>query len=1095
MRQITLYLILFLLAKSESNLTAQNCNPPLNPVLTINVYDYFSLLEWSYVPSACAFLFFEIEYSYNPFTPGQGEGTLISGVLYSPYYMPDYNTQFAWVRTVCDCEPEGGDGNPDSNSSWVPVSTFFTSPPSYPDEGIACAYSLNEPVQFAFACGSGGIDLWFNSVYEYMGIQNVPCTGEDEYVLWRHFTAPIGGTVEISMYELYGQTTNFGMMIYQESCSVDLVECVPSFSSSELILVENLIPGEVYFIGLWNSNYYYYPETGTLNALNVCIPELPCYYPTSLTASQITNSSTQISWSANTANNWMIEYGPDNFMPGEGIVIDNISSPPYVLTNLSPETSYDVYVTATCGDNGNSSTSGPLGFTTQPPMWFTESIPSDFGFCCDNLSTIPEDISVFAYCDSVYFSFEDTSIGQECDYTLLRTITAHDTCGNSLTYSFEFNVYDNQIPGGCDEEFFIPNNVSGKAVATTGLWAVMENGNSDMIYKLVEEEWVFHSNIDLGNSLYNTLAMYDDVILSSNRIFRLSDDVWTFEENIVSSSGDVSATASTIYGNTIALEMGNQIFIFEYENEQWTEVAIFNHSCSSIDLGENVLISGGNFGEYIGRIYKKEGGIWQLQQELNGIEGSEGNEVGYDVSIDGAQAAIGYRYFGGINTYTFDGVEWIGETFITNPYLYTTSGYYSAFGSAIDIEGNLMVAGDNMNKANGNFSGSIVVFERICDEWVPQRNIVPVDGAPTQRFGGCLDLHSSRLVVGIDNTYWLGGYTYSGQGKYWFYNHLEVDPNSMNIVAGADITLSCNEEIPAPNYTLGNGWCGENTVTIEEVGNADCGESIVRTYIVEDLEGNFSSDTQVIQIVDIESPMILSAPEDMNLSCEEEFEQIDPEFIDNCTMDLNVSITLVVTGDIDNEVHTYTWTATDNCGNSTSVSQNVIFFDNEPPSIQCPSDITIVLLEGEEYISIPNWTEEVIIADNCDPAPSVSQIPTMGEMIEAGVHIITFQGIDIIGNNSTCESSVTVNPFVHISSQDIKWLSIYPNPTDEILIIETTSTGRTNIELIDLSGKIVFSRFESSAKSVIDVSRFSAGVYQLVVTNEKGQHREKIVVE
>lgn len=90
-----------------------------------------------------------------------------------------------------------------------------------------------------------------------------------------------------------------------------------------------------------------------------------CAIPIQLESNNITNSTADISWiPRGTASNWIIEYGPEGFTPGNGLLVESASSNK-TLNNLNSNTTYDVYIKTDCG-NGATSTSAILSFQTLP---------------------------------------------------------------------------------------------------------------------------------------------------------------------------------------------------------------------------------------------------------------------------------------------------------------------------------------------------------------------------------------------------------------------------------------------------------------------------------------------------------------------------------------------------------------------------------------------------------------------------------------------------------------------------------------------------------------------------------------------------------
>lgn len=107
-----------------------------------------------------------------------------------------------------------------------------------------------------------------------------------------------------------------------------------------------------------------------------------CKKPKMLNATNITTNSALLSWQEiNVATEWLIEYGPNGFVHGSGIV-DTVNSNPYTLTGLSPYTSYDYYVRSACGRGDSSFWSGPYTFVTAAILPFAENF-ENFGTISD----------------------------------------------------------------------------------------------------------------------------------------------------------------------------------------------------------------------------------------------------------------------------------------------------------------------------------------------------------------------------------------------------------------------------------------------------------------------------------------------------------------------------------------------------------------------------------------------------------------------------------------------------------------------------------------------------------------------------------------
>lgn len=78
-----------------------------------------------------------------------------------------------------------------------------------------------------------------------------------------------------------------------------------------------------------------------------------CPRPEGLTVANVTPSTADISWLAATGYEYEVEYGLSRFSYGTGTVAtvyDTVAQ----LTELTPGTTYDVYVRSVCGDDSTS---------------------------------------------------------------------------------------------------------------------------------------------------------------------------------------------------------------------------------------------------------------------------------------------------------------------------------------------------------------------------------------------------------------------------------------------------------------------------------------------------------------------------------------------------------------------------------------------------------------------------------------------------------------------------------------------------------------------------------------------------------------------
>lgn len=99
-------------------------------------------------------------------------------------------------------------------------------------------------------------------------------------------------------------------------------------------------------------------------------PNCPAPNPNLTVINQITDSTAYVNWfTVGAADSYFVEYGPQGFPLGAGLVIQTTSSNA-TLTGLNPGVGYDVYIASYCGVDSVSVYIGPFSFQTNytPPV-------------------------------------------------------------------------------------------------------------------------------------------------------------------------------------------------------------------------------------------------------------------------------------------------------------------------------------------------------------------------------------------------------------------------------------------------------------------------------------------------------------------------------------------------------------------------------------------------------------------------------------------------------------------------------------------------------------------------------------------------------
>ncbi|MFN4255557.1 MAG: SdrD B-like domain-containing protein, partial [Saprospiraceae bacterium] len=242
---------------------------------------------------------------------------------------------------------------------------------------------------------------------------------------------------------------------------------------------------------------------------------------------------------------------------------------------------------------------------------------------------------------------------------------------------------------------------------------------------------------------------------------------------------------------------------------------------------------------------------------------------------------------------------------------------------------------------------------------------------------------------------------------------IEIQDNEAPVLANvpANLTLGCGESLPTTLPTATDN-CDQNVAVTfadsQTPGGCSAGGAIVRTFTATDDCGNTATATQLIEIQDVEPPVLANVPADATASCDNIPTAPTVTATDNC--DANVAPVFsenVQPGSCPgNYVLLRTWTATDDCGNATTATQHIEIQDNEVPTLAgVPTDLTIT-----EY-PVPNppviGAGGVLASDNCGTA-AVTFAETGGSGCEYTI-VRTWTATDQCGNTTTQSQTITVN--------------------------------------------------------------------------------------
>ena len=197
--------------------------------------------------------------------------------------------------------------------------------------------------------------------------------------------------------------------------------------------------------------------------------------------------------------------------------------------------------------------------------------------------------------------------------------------------------------------------------------------------------------------------------------------------------------------------------------------------------------------------------------------------------------------------------------------------------------------------------------------------------------------------------------------------------------------------------------------TSESITPGSCTDdySITRIWIATDSQGHTTSASQTILVSDNTDPVIAGVPENTNVECDNLPGWGNVTATDNCDAAPAITTTEVRTNGscLDDYTLTRTWIATDNCGNSSTKTQNITVEDIDPPTLSgVPANVAV------ECDNLPGWGN-VTASDDCDSSPAIttSEVRTNGSCLDDYTLTRTWTATDECSNTKVGTQIITVS--------------------------------------------------------------------------------------
>ncbi len=552
----------------------------------------------------------------------------------------------------------------------------------------------------------------------------------------------------------------------------------------------------------------------------------------------------------------------------------------FTYTPGSPVCSDEIFTYRLCDDNTNccASTTVTLQFSDDIAPELLNVPPADTVFCDE---VIPQAPFVFAYenCQSINLGLEETNTQGDdgCslhDYTLTRTWTATDACGNTGTASQTVEITDITAPD-IFRIYTLPNGkkmVAGVIENVTHRWKTVQ-----LPIDFATTPLIFNQVVTTNESSPVTVRTRN--VVSSQFEIKLQEEqandgihkpesvAWTaIEEGM--SAGDFSALTAQVGNTWVPVDYG----------QTFAQTPILLTTMQSTIDNDPAAVRMNGAGSASFDLF--------IQEE----QSSESNSVHSDETT--AIFAVGSA-----GNFTDENDETIGESGTVS-----VAHHWKTVDLAFTYHNPVVIA--NSLTYNGNQAAVVKVrnvtptsFEVSVQEWDY------LDGAHAQETVGWLVIEGSLPLINQANC--------------------NAVPPPLTIGTELIATDNCDSNVPLS--------------FVETDNDADCAtRHLVRSYTTVDECGNGTVLNHTIYIQDTAHPLF-TAPADVTVLCDEDRNDLTltgdvTDETDNCAENLQAVYTdnlVNLNGDdCATGYLTRTWSLTDDCGNSFVREQIITLYEN-----------------------------------------------------------------------------------------------------------------------------------------------------------------------
>jgi hypothetical protein len=722
---------------------------------------------------------------------------------------------------------------------------------------------------------------------------------------------------------------------------------------------------------------------------------------------------------------------------------------------------YTVVRTWVAVDNcGNSSTGSATYYVYDDEAPEFTSVPENITIECDQDIPVTEASAVDNCSENVTITSEDVyEVQGECYSLIIRTFTAEDECGNWSTASHTITIVDTTAPViSGDIEIFLPcedyagifvtatdncsddvtiivvsdeevsGGCAGRYIRTYGAYDECDNYSEfEQFITLVDETAPEITNapaditVECGDEIPGYTPIWEDNCDDELTLSAISSIAWDGCNQIITQvyfavdhcNNEASVDrVITIVDTTDPYfeELPSDITIECYEEVPAVVVPMAYDICDE-DVDVEVtddIIPGNCPNEYtIARVYRAydDCGNEAVETRYIYVEDNYGPVFDdqpflYSYECDDEIPVIEPTAEDACGSYEIDYVDfWFEES--------DCAGYFSRIWTAVDECGNESQFAQFINIYDETapvIEGDIEI-EMPCDQVSYEILVTATDNCDEDVE---IEIVSDELVSGACAGRLMRIYhAYDDCGNWSEFTQFitlidETAPVADNIPADAE--YECDEEWSAATVNFTDN-CDEDLILTANVQIETDGCTTVYHYIWTAMDHceNTTVVEQHITVTDTTYPVASFDPEDFTVECGSFWDLMVPTFSDNCDEDLTLD-----SGSSEemvgcNTVLTFWWSATDDCGNTTTVGNTVTIEDTTPPMLYAP--------QGGEFSCDEElvWGE-AFAYDLCDEEVEVTYTEEIipGECPQSYTIERTYVAVDDCDNFATAVVSVYV---------------------------------------------------------------------------------------